>query len=74
MNEVKHSRHGNGDQDSDTAHHGHRPYWKRAHRDWRVWVAVCLMLAGMVIYIMTNDLAGWPRNRPQQPHSGAVGK
>jgi hypothetical protein len=34
----------------------HRPYWKRAHRDWRMWVGVILMLASMLIYLMTGDL------------------
>ena len=36
---------------SDSGHeHPHAP--KRGlHRDWRVWVAVLLMLAGMVVYV-----------------------
>ena len=25
------------------------PYWKRAHRDWRFWVALLLMLGAMVV-------------------------
>jgi hypothetical protein len=41
----------------EPAHHpqGHRdrhPYGKTVHRDWRAWVAVCLMLAAMTIYGM----------------------
>jgi len=35
----------------------HRPYWKRAHHDWRFWVALVLMLAAMLIYMMTDDLS-----------------
>jgi hypothetical protein len=43
--------------------HGQRPYWKRAHQDWRVWLAVIVMIAGMVIYVMSDDFA-------HRPHQG----
>jgi hypothetical protein len=33
------------------------PYWTRAHRDWRIWFFVALMLTAMVIYVMTGDLS-----------------
>ena len=73
MNESMHSyqRHG---PDGDSVQQGHRPYWKRAHRDWHIWVAVILMIAGMIIYVMSEDLSLRPRSRPQQQLSGAVGK
>jgi hypothetical protein len=74
MNEIKHSHHQHGGSDSDSVPHGHRPYWKRAHRDWRFWGAMFLMLAAIIIYVMSDDLAWRPRNQPQQPVSGAVGK
>jgi hypothetical protein len=74
MNEAKHGRHRHGGPDRDSVHHGHSPYWKRAHHDWRFWVAVFLMFAAMIIYVMSNDLALRPRSQPQQPLSGAVGK
>ena len=61
MNEIKQS-------------HRHRPYWKRAHNDWRFWVGVFLMFAAMIYYVMSIDLAMRPRLQPQQPPSGAVGK
>jgi hypothetical protein len=35
----------------------HGPYWLRAHRDWRFWAVVFLMLAAMATYVFTNDLA-----------------
>ena len=60
-------------------HHEHRPYWKRAHHDWRFWVALVLMLAAMLIYVMTDDLSIAPhiRARPDQTGkaetSGAIG-
>ena len=60
MNDIKHSRRRHGGPNGDSVHHGHRPYWKRAHRDWRLWGAVFLMLAAMIIYVMSNDLALWP--------------
>jgi acetate kinase len=31
----------------DELHHGHPPYWKRAHHDWRIWFCVIVMLAAM---------------------------
>ena len=45
----------------DTGIHG--PYWLRAHRDWRFWAVLVLMLLGIVTYVMTMDLS-W---RPQPP-------
>jgi hypothetical protein len=34
----------NGGTEIRMCHQGRRPYWTRAHRDWRVWVGVVLML------------------------------
>jgi cytochrome c-type biogenesis protein CcmH/NrfG len=50
---------------ANNTQHNHRPYWKRAHRDWRMWVFVILMLVCMGIYLMTGDLR-WRVNGP--PH------
>ena len=44
-------------EELERGHHEHRPYWKRAHHDWRFWVALVLMLAAMLIYVMTDDLS-----------------
>jgi hypothetical protein len=44
-----------------------RPFWKHAHRDWRVWFAVALMLAMMGVYVMTDGLSRVPGSRPTQP-------
>jgi hypothetical protein len=74
MNEMQHNHHQQGDPNGGNVNQGHRPYWTRAHRDWRVWVGVVLMLAAMMIYLMTNDLAWGPHRQPQAPLSGAVGK
>ena len=47
-------------------HPHHQPYWKRAHHDWKFWVALVLMLIGMAIYLGTNDLSLRPNSLPQQ--------
>jgi len=73
MNEIKHSPHQHGDPNGVNVQ-GHRPYWTRAHRDWRVWVGVVLMLAAMATYLMTGDLAWGPHLQPQPLQSGAVVK
>jgi hypothetical protein len=52
------------------SHHEHRPYWKRAHHDWRFWVAFGLMLMAMVIYLMTADLSIVPHFRTRAAQSG----
>lgn len=33
------------------------PYWQRAHRDWRFWVAVGFLFAALFIFIMSDNLA-----------------
>jgi hypothetical protein len=34
-----------------------RPYWMRAHRDWRFWIAVICITAALGIYISSVDLS-----------------
>ena len=68
----KHSH--NHGSDFSTSHHGHVPYWKRAHTDWRFWIGVLLMLAAMIAYVLSDDLAWGPSSGPQPPPSGQVGK
>ena len=36
--------------------HGHTPYWRRAHHDWRFWFGLIAMLVAIGIYVETNDL------------------
>jgi hypothetical protein len=38
-----------------------RPYWKRAHLDWRVWVAAFFLFAAIAVYVWTVDLSIVPR-------------
>lgn len=33
------------------------PYWKRAHRDWRVRAAALVMAVAMLVYVLTENLA-----------------
>jgi len=72
MDNHKHGHHPHGEQDRDDVHRDHRPYWKRAHRDWRFWIAVLLMLACMSAYVMSNDLSWPPRGQPRPPPTEAV--
>jgi hypothetical protein len=39
---------------------GQRPYWKRAHLDWRMWVGLFFCLAAIIIFIMSEDLSFFP--------------
>ncbi len=50
----------------DPGHHGQRPYWKRAHRDWRFWAGFFLVLLALGIYVGTNDLSSVPSGRQKQ--------
>ena len=74
MDENRHSNHGNEGSERHRVHHGHGPYWKRAHHDWRFWVGMVFMFAAITIYVMSDDLSLLPRGGPRQPPSGAVGK
>jgi hypothetical protein len=62
MNTINNGHRGN--EGSDSGHPavdpGQPPYWKRAHRDWRIWVALFFMLAAMAIYVLSDDLAFLP--------------
>jgi hypothetical protein len=63
MNEMEHAHKPHGDPNGGSNHPGGRPYWKRPHRDWRVWIAAICILAAMIIYITSNDMRGWPNGR-----------
>ena len=40
-----------------------RPYWKRAHHDFRFWVGLILMLTAITIYVLSDDLAFLPHHQ-----------
>ena len=72
MNEIKPVHHRFENPNGAELHHGHRPYWKRAHRDWVFWVGLFLMLSAAVIYVMSDNLALLPGIRPQHVPAAAV--
>ncbi len=45
----------------------------RLHKDWRVWTAVALMLAGMAAYVLSDDESLTVGGPPQQPMPAAAG-
>ncbi|HVC96154.1 MAG TPA: hypothetical protein VND64_20900 [Pirellulales bacterium] len=52
---------------------GKRPWWRQPHKDWRVYVAVALMLLAMFAYVATFDEALVPGNPGKQPVPAATG-
>ena len=73
MNPDK-SSHQHGTPARDSIHHDPDPYWKRAHRDWRVWVGLFFMFAAITIYVLSNNLSFFPRGQPSAPQSDTNGK
>jgi hypothetical protein len=43
-----------------------KPYWQRAHHDWRFWVGLVLMLVAISVYFMSDDLSLVPSSQPPQ--------
>jgi hypothetical protein len=54
--------------------HLYRPYWKRAHQDWRFVLGMVLVFAAIAIYVMTDNLALVPRGQPPRTQPGTVGQ
>jgi len=71
MTEIKHHHHPDEGPHAPSDHDNSIPYWKRAHRDWRLWTAVFFVAAALGIYIVTVDLALVPQAHPP---SVTVGK
>ena len=67
MNQSKHKKQRHSDSHGNDHSQGHPSYIKRAHRDWRTYVAVILMLSGMVVHVMTMDLSEQPADTPSLP-------
>jgi hypothetical protein len=66
MSSSKHSVESEGSSPRDHNHPRHH-FWRHAHRDWRVWIAVMLMLAAILTYVMTDSLSLRPGKRATQP-------
>ena len=64
MNESNYGQHGNEGPERPSVdreiRQDPRPYWKRAHHDWRVWVALFFMLTAIAIYVLSENLAFLP--------------
>ena len=71
MDNFSQSHHMHRGLESDSVQKEHRPYWKRAHQDWRFWLALILMIVAMGIYVMSEDLSMRPRSRPPQESSSS---
>jgi hypothetical protein len=81
MNTEEHnhgSNYGNpgneGSPPRGSAPHAYRPYWKRAHQDWRFVLGMVLVFAAIAIYVMTDNLALVPRGQPPRKQPGTVGQ
>jgi hypothetical protein len=74
MNDIKPRHRWHRGRVSDSVQTGNRPYWKRAHQDWRVWVVVFLMIVGITIYVLSQDFSSFPLSQPQRPVSGILGR
>ena len=70
MSANKHDVESEESKPRDHAHPRHH-FWKHAHRDWRVWIAVVLMLAMILVYVMTDNLSLRPGKRASQPTPAA---
>ncbi len=47
--------------------HHEGPSRRKLHRDWRLWFAIGLMLAAMLVYIFSdNERFGFGRGRPNK--------
>jgi hypothetical protein len=52
----------------------YRPYWKRAHHDWRFVAGMVLVFAAIAFYVMSDNLSLVPRGQPHQTLPGTVGQ
>jgi hypothetical protein len=68
MNEQELNQHMQEGHRNNKGHIHKRPYWKRAHLDWRVWVGIILMLAAIIYYVMSQDFALAPHRQMMQHH------
>ena len=64
MNKIHHI---NERQENNNGDHEHCPYWKRAHRDWRIWVGVILMFTAILYCIMSDNFIFAPHKQMKQP-------
>jgi hypothetical protein len=66
MNETNY-HHGNEGPEHASVHYDPRPYWKRAHHDWRFWIGMFLMLSALTVFVLSDNLAFLPWMPPPMP-------
>ena len=64
MNDPKVPQHGGAHA---AEHPPHGPYWKRMHHSLFFWIAFVFLLAAMIVYVMTNNLALRPGKKTGDP-------
>ena len=74
MSGHHHASSEHGSRHHHRSSHRHRPYWKRVHRDWRMWCSVALMLLAIGAYILVSGLALRPRVVTPPAAAGTAGK
>jgi hypothetical protein len=73
MPDTKQDRHPHGISEGESDQQIKAAYWRRARRDWRIWIAVFLVCVGMFIYVTSGGFAFLPHGL-KPPASSAVGK
>lgn len=70
MSDTKNHLNRNGDAPAASK----RPYWKRAHHDWRAWCIMLVMLAAMLAFLFFGIVRRSVPVEPNQAVSGLPGK
>jgi hypothetical protein len=70
MGQNKHDTESEGAKPRDHTHPRHHG-WRHIHKDWRLWTAVMLMLALILVYVFTVDLSLRPRKSAIPPTPAA---
>jgi hypothetical protein len=65
MSPNKHDLESEGSKPRDHVHLVNHTW--HPHKDWRVWTAVVLMLALVLVYVVTDNLSLRPGQPPTQP-------
>jgi len=63
MNKIQQDHDIHGMSDHNNIDRMQHPYWKRAHRDWRFWIMLSLMLVAVLFYVMSDNFALLYRSR-----------
>jgi len=56
MHEPEHTHPQPEEPAHEKNYHPPKPYWRRAHRDFKFWIAVAFIFAAIWIYIISFDL------------------